>query len=142
MTWLEPSLAGAFVLVADQVGKELVLARLPPRPPRAPIPFLSIRWVLNRRGLAAGLIAKRALVPLWIVLVAASVWMLHAGILGEGILGPIGIGAVLGGAAGNLLDQLRRGAIVDFIEIGPWPAFNLADAAIVGGIGLVLWSMY
>ena len=47
----------------------------------------------------------------------------------------------IGGAAGNLLDRVRRGAIVDFIAVGPWPVFNLADAAIVAGIGLALLSL-
>jgi signal peptidase II len=46
----------------------------------------------------------------------------------------------LGGAAGNVADRVRRGAIVDFIAIGRWPPFNLADAAIVVGVGLLVWS--
>ncbi len=56
------------------------------------------------------------------------------------------LGIVAGGAAGNLYDRLLRsdgdgigaGAVVDFIDIGPWPVFNLADSAItVGAIALV-----
>jgi len=54
----------------------------------------------------------------------------------------LGDGAAAGGATGNLFDQLRRGAIVDFIAIGWWPAFNVADAAIISGIGLAVLSMY
>jgi lipoprotein signal peptidase len=46
-----------------------------------------------------------------------------------------GITAALAGAACNLIDWIRRRAIVDFISVGWWPAFNLADAAIViGGV--------
>jgi len=52
-----------------------------------------------------------------------------------------GLGAALGGAAGNLLDQLHRGGIVDFIAIGRWPAFNLADAAIVLGVVVAVASL-
>jgi len=54
----------------------------------------------------------------------------------------LGDGAAAGGATGNLFDQLRRGAIADFIAIGWWPAFNVADAAIISGIGLAVLSMY
>jgi signal peptidase II len=57
------------------------------------------------------------------------------------MLRTIGASAILGGAAGNLVDRLRRGAVVDFIAIGPWPVFNIADASIVGGIGLVLVAL-
>ena len=57
------------------------------------------------------------------------------------MLGPVGIGAAVGGATGNLLDQLRRGAVVDFVAIGRWPAFNVADAAIVLGAGLIILSL-
>jgi signal peptidase II len=53
----------------------------------------------------------------------------------------IGVGAALGGAAGNLLDHLRHGAIVDFIKVGRWPAFNVADVGIVGGLVLALGTM-
>ena len=78
---------------------------------------------------------------MWAMSIAVAALVLHFGMLGPGTLGPVGIGAAVGGATGNLLDQLRRGAIVDFIAIGPWPAFNLADAAIICGAGLVLLSM-
>ena len=48
------------------------------------------------------------------------------------------VGLILGGALGNLADRARDGAVVDFIDPIAWPAFNLADAAIVvGGLGLV-----
>ena len=52
------------------------------------------------------------------------------------------LGLVVGGALGNLLDRLRQGAVADFLDfyIGSyhWPAFNLADVAIVCGVGLLL----
>ena len=49
------------------------------------------------------------------------------------------VGAVLGGAAGNLIDRARLGAVVDFIDPTFWPAFNLADTAIVLGVLGVLY---
>jgi len=51
-----------------------------------------------------------------------------------------GLGMALGGAAGNLRDILRHRYIVDFIDLGWWPVFNLADVAIVGGLILALVS--
>ena len=48
------------------------------------------------------------------------------------------IGLQLGGAFGNLIDRLRVGAVVDFIDVGPWPIFNLADSSIVVGMALLV----
>ena len=44
------------------------------------------------------------------------------------------LGAILGGAAGNLTDRLRFGYITDFIGVGTWPPYNVADASIVAGV--------
>ena len=52
----------------------------------------------------------------------------------------VALGMMLAGAIGNLLDRLRMGAVVDFIDIGPWPIFNIADSLIVVGIAITVWS--
>ena len=53
----------------------------------------------------------------------------------------LAIGMQLGGAFGNLIDRLRVGAVVDFIDVGWWPIFNLADSCIVVGISVLLVTM-
>ena len=54
----------------------------------------------------------------------------------------IGLGAIMGGAIGNVIDRLRFGAVVDFLDFHyehyHWYAFNIADAAIVTGVCLLL----
>ena len=50
----------------------------------------------------------------------------------------LSLGLQLGGAIGNLADRLRLGHVVDFIDVGPWPVFNLADSSIVVGITLLV----
>jgi len=50
----------------------------------------------------------------------------------------LSIGLQLGGAIGNLTDRLVRGYVVDFMHVGPWPVFNLADSAIVVGLILLM----
>jgi signal peptidase II len=47
----------------------------------------------------------------------------------------------IGGALGNLLDRLRLGSVTDFIDVGAWPVFNLADASIVSGLCLLGWLL-
>lgn len=58
----------------------------------------------------------------------------------------VGLGAILGGAMGNLLDRVRLGSVVDFllfyVKAVAWPVFNLADVAIVCGVALFLWDNF
>jgi signal peptidase II len=51
----------------------------------------------------------------------------------------LSLGLQMGGAFGNLVDRLRLGYVTDFIDVGPWPVFNLADASIVTGLLLLAW---
>jgi signal peptidase II len=89
----------------------------------------------------AALAGAPALVALWAAMIVLAALILYTGLLGHETLVPIGIGAALGGATGNVLDRLVRGAVVDFVAIGPWPVFNLADAALVAGTGLILLTV-
>ena len=50
-------------------------------------------------------------------------------------------GLLLGGAAGNLIDRIRSGAVTDFIKFPHWPAFNVADISVTLGVLLLLWVM-
>lgn len=54
--------------------------------------------------------------------------------------GRLALGLVLGGTIGNLIDRLRFGYVTDFISIGIWPAFNVADSAIV--VGVILFACF
>lgn len=52
------------------------------------------------------------------------------------------LGLVLGGAAGNLLDRLRFGGVIDFLDFRVWPVFNLADSCITVGAVLMAWDLW
>ena len=51
----------------------------------------------------------------------------------------LSLGLQIGGALGNLVDRFRLGAVTDFIDVGPWPIFNLADSSIICGLLLLGW---
>lgn len=51
------------------------------------------------------------------------------------------VGMLLGGAAGNLIDRVREGAVIDFLDPPAWPAFNLADSSIVLGVLALLYVL-
>ena len=61
-------------------------------------------------------------------------------------LNAVGLALVAGGAAGNLIDRLRLGKVIDFLDFyissHHWPAFNVADSAICVGVGLLLIAMH
>ncbi|MBV9221831.1 MAG: signal peptidase II [Methylobacteriaceae bacterium] len=140
MTWFIPMFAVTAVVVADQVSKALVVSQKSPQAAVVRRRFLSIRTVLNRHGALGSLVGLPTLIALWAGSLAIAVLVLRYGQFGDGF-GPLGVGLAIGGASGNVLDRLYRGSVVDFIAIGPWPVFNLADTAIVAGAGLLVLSM-
>jgi signal peptidase II len=50
----------------------------------------------------------------------------------------LALGLQLGGAVGNLADRVRLGKVTDFMDVGPWPAFNVAESSIVVGVTIII----
>jgi lipoprotein signal peptidase len=78
------------------------------------------------------------LLLLWGLAVSSGFLLLIFGGSFGGGAADVGVGMALGGATGNVLDWLVRGEVVDFIDLGFWPVFNVADAGIVTGGVLAL----
>jgi lipoprotein signal peptidase len=106
------------LIALDQAAKAIVVARS------------ADGYLLNRK-------AERImpLAILWLGELLVLGLLVEIGPLARNAWAAIALGAALGGAASNLIDRLRRGGIVDFIDLGVWPVFNIADAAIVIGAG-------
>lgn len=80
------------------------------------------------------------IVPLVVMLIIIGAKYLHRELNLKKPLALAALGLILGGALGNLIDRVRFGYVVDFISIWKFPVFNVADAAITIGIGiLMLW---
>ena len=133
------ALTAAAIVALDQTTKTLALDRLRNGPVHLAGP-LSLALTFNSGvafSLGAGLIVP--LVVVGSVAVVALVWFATAS---PSFPVAVAEGMVVGGALGNLVDRIFRshgGAVVDFIHLGFWPTFNLADAAIVvGGTVLVV----
>jgi signal peptidase II len=125
-------LAG-LIVVADRVTKEVALHQLSFG--RRGYRFVHV--VLTKRPLLGRGPSLRALVVLWIAAVACAAFaLLGAPGLHHNLLVTAGVAAALAGASGNLVDRIIHGAVVDFVAIGRWPVFNLADVAIVAGAAL------
>lgn len=128
----------AAVLVADQASKLAAVAWLQPVH-SIPVlgPYLSLTYATNTGG-AFG-VMPAATVALAVVAVAVVVALIIAARRLEGNrLLAASVACLLGGALGNLVDRLRVGHVIDFIDVHFWPIFNLADIGIVVGAGLLV----
>jgi signal peptidase II len=84
---------------------------------------------------------KAGLVLTWLMALICAAILMWSGRAFESPVAQVGVGAALGGALGNLLEVLRRQAITDFLDLGWWPVFNLADVGIVGGLVFAFWPL-
>jgi signal peptidase II len=133
--------AAALVLALDQITKALAVSRLPFGPVELVGP-LRLELVYNS-GVAFSLLSGLT-VPIVLVVVALIALLTRFARSVPSFPAAAGIGMVIGGALGNLVDRLLRahGQVVDFIYTGFWPTFNLADASIVCGgavVAVALW---
>jgi signal peptidase II len=145
--WLWLSLA---IIVLDQITKQLVFINLEPYETLRLLPVFNLTHMRNT-GAAFSMLSSAS--PLFFIALGVAV---SVGILiwlrrhphGETLVA-IGLALILGGALGNVIDRAYRGYVVDFLDfhIGEcgwchWPAFNVADSAIVIGAGLLIWDMF
>ncbi len=138
----DPLLLGVLVLAlaADQLTKAVVLANLGFGESWPAEGFFRFTFVRNT-GTAFGFFQDQSMVMTVVSLVAVALIVLfYRNAAMASPLTRVALGLQVGGAIGNLLDRLRHGYVVDFIDVGPWPVFNVADSAIVTGIfGLLLF---
>lgn len=98
-----------------------------------------IHRVINRNAIYRNEVARFVMVIVWLMALVSTVALRHSGLWFHAQPAEIGVGLALGGAAGNLLDVWRHQSVVDFIDLGWWPVFNLADVGIVVGLLLAFW---
>ncbi len=149
LTWLFLSLA---IIVLDQLTKHLALSHLQLGIPHAVVGGV-LNWMLAfNSGAAFSFLADAGGWQRWFFTVLAIVvsvvlvgWLARTPRSDWRTAVPLAL--VIGGAIGNLVDRLRFGHVVDFIQVyyqqWSWPAFNLADSAIsVGAMLLIVFSLF
>ncbi len=139
-------LTAALVVALDLLTKALASRLLLPGHP-IPVVGEFVRFTLvHNAGAAFGLFPGSRVAFIVFSLIAVGVIVLLYLRLPARRRGElIALGALLGGALGNLHDRVRNGVVVDFIEVGidrfRWPVFNVADIAVTGGVALLLILM-
>jgi signal peptidase II len=137
-------LIAAGIVIADQVTKWLALALMPLERFVPVTPFFNLVLVWNP-GISFGMFGSAPSWSRWVLIgltllisLALIIWLRRE----SRLLPQLAIWSILAGALGNLIDRVRFGAVVDFLDfhIGGyhWPAFNIADSAIVIGAALLV----
>jgi signal peptidase II len=128
----------ALVIAIDQAAKAVIEAHLVPGQDVDVLGPLGLTLSHNR-GVAFGL-AGGAGAPLVLVTLVALGVVLY--LFARNPIRPgmwVATGLLAGGAIGNLSDRVRAGAVTDFVDLPPWPPFNLADIAITAGVLLLVF---
>ena len=127
----------SLILSADQFLKVWVTDRFQLGQSQPLIPGIFHLTLVHNTGTAFGLFQDH---NLFFVILSAAVIIVLGIILfrgerkGQSVFSWVPLALVLGGAIGNLIDRIRFGYVIDFVDLRVWPVFNLADSCITVGI--------
>ena len=126
------------IVITDQLSKFWIRSNLAVGESFSGVGFFRLTYVRNS-GAAFGLFPGQSFMLSIIALAGVATLLLYTFLLQRRLpflnnrRGKVALGLVLGGAVGNLIDRIYRGSVTDFIDFSFWPAFNIADSAIVIG---------
>lgn len=139
------ALAGS-IFALDQLTKAIVNSLLPEGSSHVLVPGVLLLTHIRNPGTAFGLLRSSG--PLLTAVTVAAVifiiayWFSVRRAERPSPLLSLGLALPLGGAAGNLIDRVRLGHVVDFVDFRVWPVFNVADSAITIGACLVAYYFF
>ena len=141
----EPAIGGLAALVAfvvDQVTKAIVVSNASVlNAGVSVVPGFNLTFHRND-GVTFGLLGGAPWWSLVVLALAVCAWLAVMMLRTRNRIEVIAFGSILGGALGNVVDRLRYRAVTDFLDFyvgtAHWPAFNMADVFVVGGVGLLL----
>ncbi len=130
------------VVLLDQATKAFMVRSLAGVPTFPVLPGLFHLTLIRNPGVAFGLFSGYSL-PVALVTTTIVVMLLWSTLKEKS---PdrwltTGLGLILGGAVGNLIDRARIGGVIDFLDFRIWPVFNVADSCITIGAVLIAWSL-
>jgi len=139
LAWAYISLISLFVFILDRLSKTAILENFSQGESSKVFPnFLHITVVFNS-GAAFGLLKNMTpffIVVSFVVLAVIVLYVVRAAWIDFAV--SVALGLVAGGAAGNLVDRIKLGYVIDFLDIRVWPVFNIADSAITIGASLLV----
>ena len=139
-------LIALLVVVTDQLSKMWIRSNLIAGQSLPETGFFRLSHIHNT-GAAFGLFRDQSFTLTIVALVSIVALLVYALVIYrcfpilDNWLGKLTLGLILGGTAGNLIDRLRLGYVTDFIDVGIWPTFNVADSAIVVAVIILAYSL-
>jgi len=140
------SLTALLVVAADQLTKIWIRSNLAVGQSIPDRGFFQITHIHNT-GAAFGLFPGQSFLLTIVAAVGIVLLLVYALFIHrrfpflDNMLSWIALGLILGGTIGNLIDRLRLGYVIDFISVGIWPAFNIADSAVTVGAIMVAYFL-
>ena len=135
--WSRAAAVLAGVLAADQLVKAAVSDALQRGEERAIVAGIKLVNTRNS-GVAFGQLQDAGALVAVVIAIAVGALLVYFGRHAHIPLVWLPTGMLLGGALGNIVDRLREGAVIDYMKLPHWPAFNVADAAITVGVVILL----
>jgi signal peptidase II len=142
-TWGVPLLVAAVVVLLDQLTKLWVIATLGPVTMVNFIPVIgdTVRIAYHHNtGVAFSMLQghPELLTIMGLLIIAGAIYFYATQLPNHRLNIQLTMGLIMGGGFGNLIDRVRLGYVVDFIQVGWFPIFNLADSAITVGAALLM----
>lgn len=135
-------IVSGLILLLDQLTKFSICNNLTPGESIPVLKNLFHLTLVQNRGACFGIFPHQtAFFTLISVVVVGFVLLSYKRLKSYSPLFGVGLALILGGAIGNLIDRLRFGFVVDFLDFRIWPVFNFADASICVGAGLLILQM-
>lgn len=138
--WARAGLVVTAVLAADQLAKALVNASLQRGEERDLIAGIKLVNTRNS-GVAFGQLQDGGTIVAVVIAIALVALLAYFARHAAQRLMWLPTGMLLGGALGNIVDRFREGAVVDFLKLPHWPAFNVADSSITVGVVILVVVM-
>ncbi|HEV2529799.1 MAG TPA: signal peptidase II [Thermomicrobiales bacterium] len=142
--WLVPAVVAVLVIALDQLVKFIILGTLGSGNGRSAWllgDWLGLSYVENRGAAFGAFVGYGAILSVIAIGVVSGAGLIYARVLAPTIWLATGLGMVIGGALGNITDRVRLGFVVDFVAVGTFPRFNVADSAITIGVLLLAWRL-
>ena len=132
------------IVLVDYATKAVVLSQLSLGQSIEVASFFNLVYVLNK-GVSFSMLSNAGPVLLTALAVLISLSVVYFMFKEKDSFSRTALALILGGAVGNIIDRIRYGAVVDFLDFHAfgyhWPAFNVADSAICIGVMLLLYQM-
>ena len=131
-----------FLILADQAIKFLVVSLMELGESITVFAGIFHITYIENPGAAFGLFVNQRLVFIVAgILVIAAACLMYRRLMSEKAIIRWGVALLLGGAVGNLIDRLRIGGVIDFLDFRIWPVFNIADIGICVGVALLMYAL-